>query len=191
MANFLQAIGRTPPDEAAPDESTPAYTTSSASASELESEGVDSSPPRESERSSSLADPLAGPSSVGRRGRLAVPPRVAPSSVPKLGLATQAKVPEPCVGTLQGVQVAARRVLDLRRPRHAHIEGCKARLDAAVARLVRRQARYDRELVVEQRAALALEESENSALAIAPLLSELLAEVRYTNVLLRHIVSSL
>ncbi|KAI9765433.1 MAG: hypothetical protein M1840_007391 [Geoglossum simile] len=97
------------------------------------------------------------------------------------------RVPDACVETLRTVQVAARRVLDLRRPRHVHVEGRKARLDSAVARLARRQSRYDRELMVEQRAALALEESKNSAAVTAPPLVELIAEVRYTNALLRHI----
>ncbi|KAI9761907.1 MAG: hypothetical protein M1840_001523 [Geoglossum simile] len=194
MATFLRAISRTPPSKVAPDESTLVYTTSSASGSESESEGVDSSLPRESERPSPLADPLAGPSSVGRRGRLADPPRVASSLLPKLGLATQAKVsatpaslvvvaacletprviqdlraelkapveannvPDGCVGTLQAVQ------------------GRKAKLDAAVAWLTCRQARFDQEVLVEQMAAAALEGSRNPAAMLALLLLDLTAK---------------
>ncbi|KAI9774355.1 MAG: hypothetical protein M1840_004249 [Geoglossum simile] len=259
-AAFLRIIGQTPPAD-----STSAVATSSVSASETE--GPASSLPREPERSSSLADPLAGSPSVGRRVRVAIPPRVAPSSVPKPGLATQAKVsatptlqavvaarpetprvirdlraglgapvearsahvalpppprrpqllrlccrrcskqygknpavvcsrpspglrcsscakgkkpclpvPESCVGTLRSVQMAARRVLDLRRPRHVHVEGRKAKLDSAVARLTRRQAHYDRELMVEQRVAAALEEAKNPATALVPYFVDLITE---------------
>ncbi|KAI9773107.1 MAG: hypothetical protein M1840_008228 [Geoglossum simile] len=269
MATFLQAIGRTPPGKAAPDESTLAYTTLSTLASELKSEGVDSLLPRELKRSSSLANPLASPSSMGRRGRLADPPRVASSSLPKLRLSTQAKVlatpallavvaarPETprviwdlqaglralveadnaastspptavvllsllrqiiweescssilplnagpslrflckeqetlssysCMGTLQAVQVAAWQVLNLRRPRHIHVEGRKARLVAAVTQLTYRQAHFDWEVLVEQRAATTFEGGRNSAAVLAPLLLNLTTEVYYNSALLHH-----
>ncbi|KAI9771465.1 MAG: hypothetical protein M1840_002085 [Geoglossum simile] len=83
------------------------------------------------------------------------------------------------MATLRAVQVAARRVLDLRRPRHVHVEGSKARLTAAVDRLARRQARYNRDVLVEQRVAAALEENKNPAAMLAPLIHDLTTEVRY------------
>ncbi|KAI9769240.1 MAG: hypothetical protein M1840_004369 [Geoglossum simile] len=76
------------------------------------------------------------------------------------------RVPDSCMGTLQAVQVVAQWVLDLRRSRHIHVEGRKASLDAEVARLTRRQAHFDREVLVKQRAATALEGGRNLAAVI-------------------------
>jgi hypothetical protein len=62
------------------------------------------------------------------------------------------EVPSSCFAALRSVQEATRQVLDLHRPRNRGVEGRKAKLDAVVARLTRRQRRYNQALGVATRA---------------------------------------
>ncbi|KAI9759140.1 MAG: hypothetical protein M1840_003513 [Geoglossum simile] len=86
------------------------------------------------------------------------------------------QVPDGYVSTLRAVQVAARRVLDLCHPQHIHIEGHKAKLDAAVTQLTRRQAHFDWEVLVKQRATAALEGGRNPAAVLVLLFLNLTTE---------------